>query len=147
MISILFVCRGNVFRSFLAMYYAKYYVDLYLKNNIKVDSAGTEAANYSGKESFENLKLYYKEKGVVFQNHIQKKITKEILKSSDIIISMDKHVQKHLKNDYGFDSVLFNKIAFDNETSIVNYHSKEKFEYVRSRIEIGCKNIVEKLKS
>ncbi len=115
--TILFVCTGNVFRSMSA--------ELLLKKHLqekgiklKVASAGITAKKQSihsiVKEELEKLDVDH-------SKHKQRKVTKRILASSDLIVSMARVHQDYLKEKYNKDSVIFNEIAFGKKSSFLDY--------------------------
>ncbi|MFA5745849.1 MAG: hypothetical protein WCX73_00865 [Candidatus Pacearchaeota archaeon] len=115
--TILFVCTGNVFRSMCAELFLKKH--LKEKNiKIKVASAGIIAKKQEihpiVREELDKFKIDY-------SKHKQRKVTRKILDSSDIIISMAKVHQKFLKEKFNTDSILFNEICFNKDEDFLDY--------------------------
>lgn len=138
--SILFVCSGNIFRSMSAeLFLKKYLKDKNIK--IKVSSAGITAKKQEihpiVKEELDKLNIDY-------SKHKQRKVTKKILNSSDLIISMAKVHQKFLKENFAADSVLFNEICFGKREDFLDYpdilkqtnSKKEAEKYLRTAIKL-----------
>lgn len=113
---ILFVCTGNTFRSMTAEYCLKDYLK---KNNKKhvVSSAGIIARPAQPKQATINA---LKSLGINALNHKQKRLTKEELKEHDLIVAMAKNHQKYIKEKFNIKSYLFNKIAINKNSSILD---------------------------
>lgn len=120
---ILFVCNGNVFRSFSAEKLLKEYLK---KNNIKgwvISSAGVTARKQPIKPEIIST---IKELGVKKTKHKQRKLTKRILKKQNITIAMAKDHLKYIK-DKGYTNVyLFNELSTNKKTSILDIHEEIK---------------------
>ena len=115
-----FVCTGNVFRSLSAKVCLQNYLKKKKINGIVVDSAGIESPS-EGVSKFTREDL---EKRGIFFKHKPKKITAGLVKKSDIIISMNLNHQKFLKNNFGVNSILFNKLAYGKNTGILDIEEK-----------------------
>ena len=105
---VLFVCTGNVFRSFSAEKCLQKYLEDKGITNIVVDSAGI--SKHIGKrrepvhpETRRMLKTY----GIDPRYHRRKKITKKIVQESDVIIAMSFNHQEYIKKHFGIDVPLF----------------------------------------
>jgi protein-tyrosine-phosphatase len=83
---VLFVCTQNVFRSYSSEVLMKKYLDDNSIDSIEVHSAGIIAHSWESPYSWTFDKL--KEFGVMDFNHKNRKVSKEILDLSDVIISM-----------------------------------------------------------
>jgi protein-tyrosine-phosphatase len=115
--SILFVCSGNIFRSMCAELFLKKH--LQEKNiKIKVTSAGITAKKQEihliVKKELDRLNIDY-------SKHKQRKVTKKILDSSSLVISMAKVHQQFLKKKFNKDSILFNEIVFEKKEDFLDY--------------------------
>lgn len=152
--SILFICAGNIFRSMSA--------ELCLKKqlsekhiNLKVASAGLFAQKQDVqpivKEELEKL-------GIDCTKHRQRKVTKKILDSSDLVVLMTKEHQRILKEEFNVDSVLFNEIAFGKKEDFLdvcdilemNGSRKDAENYMRTAVKLifkGTKNIAKKIET
>jgi len=102
--NVLFVCTGNIFRSVSAEYFLRKYLSENNIEGINVSSAGT----ISKKEDFspEVLRILIS-LGVNPLSHKQRKLTKEIIEESDLIIPMTKEHGVFVKN-LGGEYALFN---------------------------------------
>jgi protein-tyrosine phosphatase len=150
--SILFVCTGNIFRSMCAEFFLKKYI-LEENKKIKVSSAGIQA-NPEGIHPI--VKEELNKRNIDYSKHIQRKVTKEILNSSDLVVSMTFFHQDFLKEKFHKDSILFNELCFGKKEDFLDYpdilletNSKEKAEeYIRTavkEIEKGCKSLAKQL--
>jgi len=116
-LKILFVCRGNIFRSMTAEYCLKKYL---LKNNIKnieVSSAGIEAKKQRLDQVLEKKLKEFK---VPVKNHKQRKITKKIVEDNDVIIAMGLNHQQYIREKFGIEVSLFNEISIGKKTPILD---------------------------
>lgn len=126
---ILFVCTGNVFRSMSAEVLVKKYLKDNKIENIEVSSAGirTEISGDCYPETIEGIKRYGCEPPI----DRRKQITKEICKDKDLIICMTTWHQEYVKK-LGFDSVLFNEIAYNKKENLLDeaeYGEKYGWDY------------------
>lgn len=142
---ILFVCRGNVFRSFLATYYLNKKIQSARIENIVVDSAGIEAKEYAGQKAYEALVAFYKQKNINVISHVPKKVSSSLLKKFDVVVAFDTSIQKYLEDNFNCYSILFNDLSFDKNTSIKNLQNKNSFERITQKIELGAENIFRKI--
>ena len=118
-----FVCSGNVFRSLSAKVCWQDYLK---KNKIKeivVDSAGIHEPR-EGVDPFTKKRLNMH--GISF-SHKPKKVTKQLVRKSDLIISMGENHQKYLKKYFNVDSPLFEKIAYGRNKGILDIAEKYPF--------------------
>ena len=114
---IIFICSGNTFRSFTGEIIARKYVKDHNIEKFEVSSAGTKA-NLSLKpypKTIERLK----EKGIDDLNYNHEQVTKEILEDKDVIICFSKRHQNYVK-ELGFDSVLFNELAYNKKEDLMD---------------------------
>ncbi|HRS42538.1 MAG TPA: hypothetical protein P5530_01515 [Candidatus Diapherotrites archaeon] len=150
--SILFVCAGNIFRSMCAELLLKKFL-LEDHKKTKVSSAGITARQ---QEIHPVVKEELNKRKIDYSKHKQRKVTKEILDSSDVVVSMTNFHKGFLKEKFNRDSVLFNELCFYENEDFLDYsdilqetNSKEKAEeYIRiaiKKIEEGCKNLSKKL--
>jgi len=127
---ILFVCNGNVFRSFSAEVLLKSYLD---KNKIKgweVFSAGVVAK----KEPVDPEVLAdLKKLGVKDLHHTQHKLNAKILKTFDLVVAVAQDQIDFMKKHFNYnDAVLFNELVKDQEKSIWDIEDTVK-DYVHNR--------------
>ncbi len=119
---ILFVCTGNIFRSFSAEYCAR---KLAQDKGIEVEarSAGTEAMpQRPDRETVRRLN----ELGIYDINHKQTKLSKEVLESYDVVIAMGHDHKEFIKHKFGIDVPLFNEIARGERTGVLDIHENVK---------------------
>jgi protein-tyrosine phosphatase len=150
--SILFVCTGNIFRSMCAEFFLKKYL-LEEHKKIKASSAGIQA-NPEGIHPI--VKEELNKRGIDYSKHVQRKVTKEILDSSNLVVSMTTFHKDFLKEKFNHDSILFNELCFGKNEDFLDFpdilqetNSKEKAEeYIRiaiKEIENGCKKLSKQL--
>ncbi len=111
---ILFVCSGNTFRSLSAHLLLEKYVEDNNINDLIVSSAGTRMKSGLDPVVSETLKKY----GVNAEKHTPHRITKKIVESYDLIISMAEEHKDYIKENFNKESVLFNKICHDEDSSV-----------------------------
>jgi protein-tyrosine phosphatase len=114
-IKILFVCTGNIFRSMSAEYCLKKYLRENKIKNIEVSSAGTVAQVQPADPVVVKT---LREFGINPSKHVQRKLTKKILKENDIIIVMAKMHQDYIKDHFGLEVPLYNQITFNKPVSV-----------------------------
>lgn len=117
--TILFVCSGNVFRSFSAEYLLKKYLKEKKIFGWKISSAGITAIKQKiAPKTIECLKRF----GVKRINHEQRKLNKKILKENKFVIAMGKNHVEFVKKNFDLDIPLFNEISINNNTPIPDIH-------------------------
>ena len=89
--SILFVCTGNIFRSMTAEYALKARLDS--RSPIRVRSAGTVAPP---QQMHPDVRAYIVQRGIDPSLHQQRKVSAELLHTSDLIIAMSMDHQAFL---------------------------------------------------
>lgn len=83
---------------------------------INISSAGTEANPQAAHPTtITRLNYYHCDPS----NHIQRKVSKEILEQQDLIICMGNN-HKKIVEDLWFDCMLFNEVAFDISTDVAD---------------------------
>ena len=113
---ILFVCNGNVFRSFSAEVLLKTYLKKHKLKDWNIFSAGVIARKQPvHPEVLADLKKL----GVKDLVHKQHKLTGQMLKKFDLVIAVAQDQIDFMKNNFGYDdAVLFKELVEDNEKSI-----------------------------
>lgn len=115
--SILFVCTGNVFRSVVAEYATK--LQLGLNHPYLVGSAGIEAKLQSVHPWIQQS---LREKGVDVSTHVQRKLTHELLKRTDLVVAMSHDHQTFINQEFGIDAPLFKQICYGRDEPILDLH-------------------------
>lgn len=133
---ILFVCKGNIFRSMTAEYIMKKYLMQHKITDFLVSSAGIEAKPHKADLS---LIQDLKKRKIDISAHHQRRLTKELLDQQDIVIAMGQNhkdfIWKHRKRRV----FLFNELAYHRKTPVLdieeslspeklNADSREKYE-------------------
>lgn len=114
--SILFVCTGNIFRSLSAeLSFKKYLAD----NGIDgwdVSSAGTIATTEPvDPKTIETLE----ELGLDASEHRQKKLTRGMLETYDVIVGMAEDHLEFMRSTFNYNTAfLFNELAIGEKTSV-----------------------------
>lgn len=137
--NILFVCKGNIFRSMSAEYLMKYYVEKEGIEVMKISSAGTEAnLQVAHPKTINRLQHYHCNPS----NHIQRKINKEILQEQDLIICMGNNHKKIIE-ELWFHCKLFNELAYNKMKDVSDieeflapgYTEQQKSDYIIKTID------------
>lgn len=146
---VLFICTGNTCRSPMAEGILK---DLALKNNltIEVKSAGTHAAYNSAPSPLAVEAM--KDVGIDISSHKSYQVNEEILKESDLVLTMSNSHKKLLLNKYPSikDKVfLLNEYAFETKREIedpfgapLRYYEKSRDEIYEAIEEIVKKGVI-----
>lgn len=135
-IRILFVCKGNIFRSMTAEYMMKKYLKQHKITDFEVSSAGIEA-KFQHPDPF--LVQNLTKRKIDVSSHRQRKITKEILDQQDIVIAMGQNHKDFIWDNRKKRVFLFNELAYNKKTPVLDIgetpsikeltiKSKEKYE-------------------
>lgn len=115
-IKILFVCKGNIFRSMTAEYCLKDFLKRKNLNGFEISSAGIKAK----KEQMAVAVL--KEllsKNINPRKHRQRKINKKIAENADLIIAMSEQYKSYIEEKFGKKNVvLYKKILYGKNLSL-----------------------------
>ena len=121
---VLFVCHGNVYRSFSAEALLKQYLDAHKIKGWEVFSAGTLAKKFPiDSEIIFDLKRL----GVKDVRHKQHKLNKQMLRKFDLVIAMSQNQVDFIKNKFNYThAVLFNELVKDEKSSVLDIEDKVK---------------------
>lgn len=142
MISILFVCTGNICRSAMAHHYMQKKVkDLGIQNEFLIDSCGITA--YTGDISTQNAKNAMKQYGVSLDDHRAKNISDINLDSYDYIVTMTLSHKENITYMYPKikDKVYTLKELVNNNTNDLNV--SDPWGYDISTYKLCASQIVE----
>ncbi len=130
---VLFVCTGNIFRSFSAEALLKHYLKDHKIKGWEVFSAGTRAEKQPvDKEVLASLKTL----GVKNLDHKQHKLNKAMLKKYDLVIAMSEDHAEFIKKEFGYaHAVLFNELVKDEHSSVLDIEDEVK-DYATNRIAV-----------
>lgn len=104
---ILFVCTGNIFRSMTAEYALKSRLDP--RSSIQVSSAGIEAIPQA---MHPDILAYLRQRGIDPSPHRQRKVSVELLRSTDLVIAMSTDHQAVLFDTFKHRAPLFNEVCY-----------------------------------
>ncbi|MCX6822945.1 MAG: HIT domain-containing protein [candidate division SR1 bacterium] len=133
---ILFVCKGNIFRSMTAEYMMKKYLTQHKITDFVVSSAGIEAKPHIADPY---LVADLKKRKIDVSKHQQRKLNKELLEQQDIVIAMGQNHKDFIWQQWKRRVFLFNELAYDQKTPVLdieehipanklNEESREKYE-------------------
>jgi protein-tyrosine-phosphatase len=127
---VLFVCNGNVFRSFSAEAILKQYIDNNKMQEWKIFSVGTIAKKQKiDPEVILKLKSF----GIRNVRHGQHKLNKSMLKKYNIVIAMAEDQIDFMKNNFNFSNAfLFNELVNNKKSSIWDIEDEVK-DYLTNR--------------
>ena len=111
---VLFVCTGNTFRSLIAEYCLAHFLKTNAISGISVSSAGTVAqpAVPDPRTIAELNKLG------IHVSHRQRKLTRSLLRESDLVIAMAKDHQDFIRENFGESVPLFLEITKGIQESV-----------------------------
>ncbi|MBN1904855.1 MAG: hypothetical protein JW927_07140 [Deltaproteobacteria bacterium] len=145
--NILFVCTGNISRSFLAK---AILLDEISKNSIKdvqISSAGTGA--YPGTAADPEMVKFLTDKKIPVPVHASKLVTSEDIKWADMILVMEKphynHIIKTWPESAGKMEMLGKYISPDHpDDEIIDPYGRSPYHYrlVQSQISLAVSNLV-----
>jgi protein-tyrosine-phosphatase/diadenosine tetraphosphate (Ap4A) HIT family hydrolase len=123
---ILFVCTGNIYRSVLAEYALRQYIEEQGIKGYSISSAGTSAR----KQKMHDTVLHeLNRRGIEPVNHYQRRLTKEIIGENDVIIAMAKDHSDFIRKKFGNSNVLlFNELGCDKNTSVWDIDKVKDYE-------------------
>jgi len=150
--NILFVCTGNVSRSFLAEMLLKNEAKRLQLKDVIVSSAGVSAFN--GMVADPEMVNYLSQIGVPSEKFASRPITKEDVDSADLILVMEKPHLRIIEDQWpdskGKVELLGRYIAQDgSEDNIIDPFGKSPYYYrlARSQITLAVRSLVKKLLS
>ncbi len=143
-VNVLFVCTGNTFRSVIGEYCLRDYLKKRKIGSISVSSAGIIAKP----DSINTFTLKsLKSKGIDASKHKQRKLTRELIKDSDLVIALHKEHQNFIEKEFGVYVPLFNELVIGKSVSVLDVNrtdgpnSEELFEkQINDTVEYIYKN-------
>ena len=150
--NILFVCSGNVSRSFLAHKLLEKEIETHSLYNISVSSAGLWA--YPGNPPDPKIVEHLLQKGIRVKGHKARQINQEDVEWADHILVMEKNHREALAEKWpeAKEKVeLLGKFASAGlaEDEIIDPFGKSKYHYrlAEAQITVAIENLVERLTS
>jgi protein-tyrosine-phosphatase len=104
--AIQFVCTGNILRSMTAEYALKAMLDPH--SPIQVSSAGTVALPQA---MHPDVRAYLVQRGMDLPQHQQRKVSAELLGTSELVIGMSTEHQAYLFDTFQYRAPLFNEVC------------------------------------
>ena len=149
---ILFVCTGNVSRSYLAEMLLKDEIRKNRLQDVEVASAGVHA--YDGSPADPKMIEFLSAKGIGVEHHESRTITNEMIDWADLILVMEKNQLKLLEvlnPDVKAKTKLLGRyISADQaEDDIIDPFGGSPYHYrlVQSQISLAIRSLAEKLQS
>ena len=115
--SILFVCTGNIFRSVVAEHATK--LQQGPNNLCLVGSAGIEAKPQPVHPWIQHC---LRQKGVDVSKHVQRKLTRELMEATDLVVAMSRDHQTFIREEFGAEVPLFRQICCGRDEPILDLH-------------------------
>jgi len=150
--NILFVCTGNVSRSFLAEMLLKNEIKRHKLKNFSVSSTGISA--YPGSPGDPEMVNYLSKIGVPSENHKARPITEEDVNLADLILVMEKAHLKIIESQWPQAKdkleLLGKYIAPDQaEDDIIDPFGMSQYYYrlAQSQITLAIRSLIKKLLS
>jgi protein-tyrosine phosphatase len=137
--SILFVCTGNVFRSVVAEHATRLHLE---PNNLcVVGSAGIEAKPQSVHPWIQQC---LREKGADVSTHVQRKLTRELLEGTDLVVAMSRDHQTFIHQEFEVDVPLFKQICYGRDEPILDLHEAHpNWEQDRNQAQTYVSSVIE----
>lgn len=114
MMKVLFVCTGNIFRSFVA----EQLLNHYARENDLLIKASSAGVNASLQEVHPATIEALKKHGLNRINHKKRTITARIIEASDKIVAMGLKHQAYIKKRFNIEALLFKELIEGNKESV-----------------------------
>ena len=117
--SVLFVCTGNVFRSVAAEYALK--TLLCERSDYVIGSAGIAA---NPQPVHEWIAQYLRQKGVDVSQHRPRRLTRELLNQTGLVVAMSRDHRGFIGTTYGRKVPLFKEFCYGLDEPIYDLHER-----------------------
>ena len=148
--NILFVCTGNVSRSFLAEMLLENEIRALQAGGIEVSSSGLHA--YPGSPPDPNMVNFLLKRGIAVKPHESKQVTDEHVEWADLIVVMEKyHIERMMQSwPEAFKKVtLLSQFAYQgrHEDDIPDPFGRSTYHYLlaQSQITLAVKSLAKKI--
>ncbi len=113
--SILFICTGNIFRSLIAEHA--------LRSQIAPNESVVAASSGTGAQPmkmYEGVRTRLIERGIDPSDHVQRKLTQELLDDADLPVAMSLDHQAYVRELFGREIPLFNRVCFGRDEPVLD---------------------------
>jgi len=149
--NILFLCSGNISRSFLAEMMLKNEVELLKLDNISVSSAGLYA--YPGDPSDPKMVDYLSKNGIPVESHESRQVTKDDMDWADLVLVMERDHASAIEGLWPETKgkvELLGKFLSEDQTvvdDIVDPFGKSQYHYrlAQAQISLAVRSLVKEL--
>ncbi len=148
--NILFVCTGNISRSYLAEKLLKHEISAGNISGIEVSSAGT--LGLTGRSADPEMIRYIRDNGIEPEEHSAKEIDEEHVEWADLILVMEGIHSSYITGRWPQFKNKIEKlgryISFDkSEDDIIDPYGKSSYHYrvAQSQIALAVRNLIKKL--
>lgn len=149
MVSVLFVCLGNICRSPMAEAVLRHQLrEEGLEERVRVDSAGT-GDWHAGEAPHRGTRTLLADRGISFAGIRARQIGKQDLEDFDYVIVMDHSNYRDVKNLAGREAELHQFVDFIPDTEykeVPDPYFTGDFEETYRLVEAGCQGIIRTLR-
>lgn len=145
MVSVLFVCLGNICRSPMAeAVFQKLVDEAGLSNQIQVDSSGT-GDWHVGDKAHPGTRRILEQKGIAYNGRSRQITAQDMQDTKRYIIGMDDSNLSILRQRYGQHPRVYRLLEFaknGRELNVPDPYYTNNFDYVYELVEDGCQGLL-----